>query len=396
MKPHLSLCLLAALVAGAAHVPAAASEPAAAARAQLPAMVEWRRDFHRHPELGGHEVRTAATVAAELRALGLQPRTGIARTGVVAVLKGARPGPRIALRADMDALPVEEATGLPFASTVRSTYRGQPVGVMHACGHDLHVAILLGVARALVERQQTLAGEVMFVFQPSEEGPDEPGASFGARLMLDEGAWKDFPPAAGFGLHVWSALQVGQVGFRSGPLLASADEWALTVRGRQTHGSRPWDGVDPITVGAQILLGTQSMIARQVNIASTPVVLTAGQFNAGVRFNIIPDEAKLVGTLRTFDPRVREDVVARFERIARDYAHAAGATAELEVVNNAPATINDPQLARRVLASLQAAAGAGNVVEMPLQTIAEDFSQFANEVPGAFFLVGTTPAGQEP
>jgi len=397
MKSLVLHCLLVALLGMA--LPAAAADASVvetAARAQYPAMVQWRRDFHRHPELGGHETRTAAAIARELRALGLELRTGIARTGVAAVLRGGRPGPRIALRADMDALPVEEASGLPFASTVRSTYRGQPVGVMHACGHDLHVAILLGVARALAERRQELAGEVMFVFQPSEEGPDEPGAPFGARLMLDEGVWKDYRPQAVFGLHVWSGLQVGQVGFRSGPLLASADEWALTVRGRQTHGSRPWDGVDPITVGAQILLGTQSMIARQVNIASTPVVLTAGQFNAGVRFNIIPDEAKLVGTLRTFDPRVREDVVARFERIARDYAHAAGATAELEVVNNAPATINDPQLARRVLASLQAAAGADNVVEMPLQTIAEDFSQFANEVPGAFFLVGTTPAGQDP
>jgi len=399
MKPSILPGLLAALLGMA--LPASAAESAttsaiAAARAQYPAMVEWRRDFHHHPELGGHEARTAAAIARELRALGLEPRTGIARTGVAAVLRGGKPGPRIALRADMDALPVEEATGLPFASTARSTYRGQPVGVMHACGHDLHVAILLGVARALAERRQELAGEVMFVFQPSEEGPDEPGARFGARLMLDEGVWKDFRPEAVFGLHVWSALQVGQVGFRSGPLLASADEWALTVRGRQTHGSRPWDGVDPITVAAQILLGTQSMIARQVNIASTPVVLTAGQFNAGVRFNIIPDEAKLVGTLRTFDPAVREDVIARFGRIASDYAHAAGATAKLEVVNTAPATINEPQLARRVLASLQAAAGAENVVEMPLQTIAEDFSQFANEVPGAFFLVGTTPAGQDP
>lgn len=377
-------------------IAAAAQAPAEAARAQQAAMVDWRRDLHRHPELGGYETRTAGVIARELRALGLEPRTGIARTGVAAVLKGALPGPRIALRADMDALPVKEETGLPFASTMTSTYRGQPVGVMHACGHDMHVAILLGVARALAARRDTLPGEVMFVFQPSEEGPDEPGAPFGARLMLDEGVWKDFRPDAVFGLHVWSGLETGQVGFRSGPLLASADEWSLTVHGRQTHGSRPWDGVDPITIGAQILLGTQSLVARQVNIASTPVVLTAGQFNAGVRFNIIPEQAQLVGTLRTFDPVVREDVIARFERIARDYAHAAGGSAELKVVNNAPATINDPALARRVLPSLQAAVGADRVVEMPLQTIAEDFSQFANEVPGAYFLVGTTPAGQDP
>ncbi|WP_037082442.1 amidohydrolase [Pseudoxanthomonas sp. J35] len=395
MTISLRACVLLSLLLPAQGAMAVETAAEAAAR-QQPAMVEWRRDFHRHPELGGHETRTAETVARELRAMGLEPRTGIARTGVVAVLRGALPGPRIALRADMDALPVKEETGLPFASTATSSYRGQPVGVMHACGHDLHMAILLGVARALVERRDSLRGEVMFVFQPSEEGPDEPGAPFGARLMLDEGVWKDFRPEAVFGLHVWSSLQVGQVGFRSGPLLASADEWTLRIRGRQTHGSRPWDGVDPITIGAQVLLGTQSMIARQVNIASTPVVLTAGQFNSGVRFNIIPDEAVLVGTLRTFDPEVREDVVARFRRIADGYAQAAGGSAELSVASNAPATINDPALARRVLPSLQAAVGAGNVVEMPLQTIAEDFAQFANEVPGAYFLVGTTPAGQDP
>ncbi|HBK47727.1 MAG TPA: amidohydrolase [Xanthomonadaceae bacterium] len=366
------------------------------ADASLAQMTEWRRDLHRHPELGGQETRTAGRVADQLRRLGLKPRTGLAHTGVVAVLKGGKPGPRIAIRADMDGLPVKEETGLSFASTATARYRGQPVGVMHACGHDMHVAILLGVAQALVARKDSLPGEVMFVFQPSEEGPSEPGAPFGAKMMLDEGVWNEFKPDAVFGLHVWSGLQTGQVGFRSGPLLASADEWTLTVRGRQTHGSRPWDGVDPITVGAQVLLGTQSMIARQVNIASTPVVLTAGQFNSGVRFNIIPDEATLVGTLRTFDPAVREDVIRRFERIAGDYAHAAGASATLRVDANAPATINEPALARRVLPSLQAAVGADNVVEMPLQTIAEDFSQFANVAPGAYFLVGTTPAGQDP
>ncbi len=359
-------------------------------------MSTWRRDLHEHPELGGKETRTAQLIADQLRKLGLTPRTGLAHTGVVAVLKGGRPGPRIALRADMDGLPVKEETGLPFASTATTSYRGQPVGVMHACGHDMHMAILLGVAKALVARKDTLPGEVMFVFQPSEEGPSEPGAPFGAKMMLDQGVWRDFKPEAVFGLHVWAGLPTGQIGFRSGPALASADEWTLTVRGRQTHGSRPWDGVDPITLGAQILLGTQSVIARQVNIAATPVVLTAGQFNAGVRFNIIPDEATLVGTLRTFDPAVREDVIARFRRTAEDFAHAGGGSAELQVISNAPATINDPALARRVAPSLQRAVGADNVVEMPMQTVAEDFSQFANVVPGAYFFVGTTAAGKDP
>ena len=372
-----------------------ATATAALQRAQ-PQIVEWRRDLHQHPELGNHEVRTAQVVADHLRSLGLEPRTGIAHTGVTAILKGGKPGPRIALRADMDALPVTEQTGLPFASKVTSEYRGQPVGVMHACGHDAHVAMLLGVASALVAAKEELPGEVMFVFQPSEEGPPNAGEEFGAALMLKQGIFDDFKPQAVFGLHVWAGLPVGQVGTRSGALMASADEWTLTVRGKQTHGSRPWDGVDPITLGAQILLGTQSIIARQVNIAATPVVLTAGVFHSGVRFNIIPDEDKLVGTLRTFDPLVREDVIARFRRTAEDFAHAGGGSAELQVVNNAPATINDPALAQRMRASLETAAGTGNVVEMPLVTVAEDFSQYTRDVPGFFFFVGSTAAGTDP
>ena len=375
---------------------AAESTAVAALEQAQPKLVQWRRDLHQHPELGEQETRTAKLVADHLRALGLTVRTGVGKTGVVAVLKGAKPGPRIALRADMDALPVTEQTGLPFASTVKAEYRGQPVGVMHACGHDAHVAILMGVAQALVAAKDALAGEVMFVFQPAEEGPPVAGEVFGAALMLQEGVFKDFTPDAVFGLHVWAGLPVGSVGYRSGPLMAAADEWSLTVRGKQTHGSRPWDGVDPITLGAQILLGTQSMIARQVNIATSPVVLTAGQFQAGVRFNIIPDEAKLVGTLRTFDPAVREDVIARFRRIATDYAHASEGTAELQVVNNAPATINQPALTQRARPSLEKAVGAANVVEMPLVTVAEDFSQFANTVPGFYFFVGSTSKGIDP
>ncbi|MCD9027848.1 amidohydrolase [Luteimonas sp. BDR2-5] len=397
MRPAPLLATLLLPLSIALTMPALADDdPAATTRALQPKAVEWRRDLHAHPELGNRETRTAQIVADHLRSLGLEPRTGIGPTGVTALLKGARPGPRIALRADMDALPVTEQTGLPFASTVTADYRGQPVGVMHACGHDMHVAILMGVAEALAGMRDELAGEVLFVFQPAEEGPPEPGEVFGARRMLDEGVFDGGMPDAILGLHVWAGLHTGQIGFRSGPTLASADEWSLTVTGRQTHGSRPWDGVDPITVGAQILLATQSMLARQVNIVNTPVVLTAGQFQSGVRFNIIPDDARLVGTLRTYDADVREDVIARFERIATDYAHAAGATATLDVVNNAPATINDPELARRVLPSLQAAVGEANVVEMPMQTIAEDFSQFANLVPGAYFFIGTTPEGQDP
>jgi len=386
--------LLGLSVAVSAH-----AQDSAAAKELLrlqPSIVEWRRDIHEHPELGTHEVRTAKLVADQLRALGLQPRTGIAQTGVTAILKGGKPGPRIAIRADMDALPVTEQTGLPFASKVTGEYRGQPVGVMHACGHDAHVAMLLGVASALVAVKDELPGEVMFVFQPAEEGPPNAGEEFGAALMLKQGLFAEFKPQAVFGLHVWAGLPVGKVGTRSGALMASADEWTLTVHGKQTHGSRPWDGVDPITLGAQILLGTQSIIARQVNIAATPVVLTAGQFQSGVRFNIIPDQAKLVGTLRTFDPVVREDVIARFRRTAEDFAHAGGGSAELQVVNNAPATINDPALAQSARASLEAAVGADNVVEMPLVTVAEDFSQYATAAPTFFFFVGSTGKGIDP
>ncbi|NLB13350.1 MAG: amidohydrolase [Gammaproteobacteria bacterium] len=357
-------------------------------------VIEWRRDLHQHPELGNHEVRTAQIVAEHLRALGLPPKTGIAHTGVTAVLKGGKPGPRIALRADMDALPVTEQTGLAFASTVKSEYRGQPVGVMHACGHDMHVAILMGVAQALVARRDELAGEVMFVFQPAEEGPPLPGESAGARLMLEQGVFDDFTPDAVMGLHVWSRLHVGQLGVRSGPFMASADEWMLKIRGQQTHGSQPWAGVDPITVAAQVLLGAQSIIARQIDITAHPVVLTAGQIQSGTRFNIIPDEATMVGTLRTFDMDVSEDVIRRFRSTAEHFAAASGASAELSVDMNAPVTRNDPALTQRLRPSLEKVAGAGNVVEVPRYTIAEDFSQSANVAPGLYFFVGTTPPGQ--
>ena len=392
--PRPTLALLALAFFPVLALAQSAPDIDAAARDVQASVVEWRRDLHQHPELGNHEVRTAQVVADHLRALGLEPRTGIGPTGVVAVLKGSRPGPRIALRADMDALPVTEATGLPFASTVKSEYRGQPVGVMHACGHDMHVAILMGVAEALVAMRDELPGEVMFVFQPAEEGPPVAGEVAGAKRMLDEGIWNDFKPDAVLGLHVWSRLHAGQLGVRAGPFMASADEWTLTIRGRQTHGSQPWAGVDPITVAAQVLLGAQSIIARQVDITAHPVVLTAGQIQAGTRFNIIPDEATMVGTLRTFDPDVREDVIERFRATAEHFAAASGATATLEVAGNAPSTSNDPALLQRLRPSLEKAAGANNLVEVPRYTIAEDFSQFANVVPGLYFFVGTTPRGQ--
>lgn len=352
-------------------------------------VVEWRRDIHQHPELGNREFRTSAKVAEHLQALGLEVRTGVAHTGVIGLLRGGRPGPRVALRADMDALPVTEATGLPFASTVTTEYNGQTTGVMHACGHDAHVAILMGVAQALASVREELPGEVLFLFQPAEEGPP-PGETGGARQMLAEGAFDGTLPEAVFGLHVWAQLPVGTIGFKGGPMMASADRWVLKVRGKQTHASRPWGGVDPITIAAQALIASQSIIARQIDISSSPVVLTAGAVRGGIRFNIIPDTAEMEGTLRTFDMDVRADVIARFERTAKAIAEAAGGEAELIVENTAPVTANELALTQRVRPWLRELMGSDNVKEMPLQTVAEDFSEFANRVPGFLFFVGST------
>ena len=389
----LALALLALLPASARAQSPDVQRLAAAVETKVQA---WRRDLHQHPELGNQEIRTAAKVAEHLRSLGLEVRTGIGPTGVSAVLRGGKPGPRIALRADMDALPVTEETGLPFASTVKSEYRGAPVGVMHACGHDAHVAILMGVAEALASVREELSGEVMFVFQPAEEGPPTVGEVFGAARMINEGLFADFEPEAIYGLHVWATLPVGIVGTRIGPVMAAADEWTLRIDGRQTHGSRPWDGIDPITVAAQVQLGWQSILARQVDITASPVVLTTGAINGGVRFNIVPDRVDMTGTLRTFDPAMRADVIARMGATANGFAQASGATATLRVVNNAPVTANDVGLAPSGLASLRTALGAGKVVEMPLLTVAEDFSQYATVAPTFFYFVGSTSPGLDP
>jgi amidohydrolase len=358
-------------------------------------VIEWRRDIHQHPELGNREVRTAALVAGHLRELGMEVRTGIAHTGVTGLLRGGRPGPRIALRADMDALPVTEQVDLPFASKVTAEYAGQTTGVMHACGHDAHVAILMGVAQALAATRDSLAGEVLFIFQPAEEGPP-PGEEGGASLMLEEGVFDEVLPEAVFGLHVWASLPVGTLGYRSGPMMASADRWVLRIQGTQTHGSRPWGGVDPISIAAQVLVASHGIIARQIDISTSPVVLTAGSIHGGIRFNIIPDAVELEGTLRTFDMAVRADVIERFGRTATAIAEAAGGAATLEVVNTAPVNANDPALTREVLPLLHALVGEEQVREMALMTVAEDFSEFANRTPGFFFFVGSTPRDRDP
>lgn len=369
---------------------AAPTQPDPLAQSVRDPVIAWRRDIHQHPELGNREFRTAALVAEHLQALGMEVKTGIAHTGVTGLLRGGKPGPRIALRADMDALPVTERVDLPFASKVTTEYAGQSTGVMHACGHDAHVAILMGVAQALASLREELAGEVLFVFQPAEEGPPPPEDG-GAKMMLAEGLFEPVAPVAIYGLHVWATLPVGSLGYRSGPMMASADRWVLSVRGRQTHGSRPWTGVDPISIAAQALSASHAIIARQIDIASSPVVLTAGRIQGGIRFNIIPDTTEMEGTLRTFDMDVREDVIQRFGRTASAIAEAAGGSAELMVVQNAPVTVNDPALTAASLPVLAGVVGSGRIVELGLMTVAEDFGAYAQRVPGFLFFVGSSP-----
>lgn len=380
--------------------PAAAQtrpEVDAAAKRLKNDVVAWRRDFHQHPELSNREERTAAKVAAHLRKLGLKPQTGIAHHGVVAIIEGGKPGPKIALRADMDALPVTEKTDEPFASKVTTQFNGQTTGVMHACGHDAHTAILMGVADALVAMKSELPGQVMLIFQPAEEGAPPPEEG-GAPLMLKEGLFKDFKPDAVFGLHVFSTLPAGMIGYRKGPLMAASDFFSVEVTGRQTHGSRPWGGIDPIVASAAVIDNLQSVISRRTDIAALPAVLTIGSIHGGIRNNIIPDDVKMLGTLRTFDDGQRKRIVADMRNVIESVAHAHGAKGELQIGEEAgnPVTYNDPALTTRALPSLQAVAGADKVVEMPLITGAEDFSLYAKEVPSLFFFVGSTAPGIDP
>ncbi len=359
-------------------------------------VLAWRRDIHQFPELGNREFRTSKLVAEHLKKLGMIVKTGMAHTGVVAILKGDKPGPRIAIRADMDALPVTERNALPFASKQTTEFRGEIVGVMHACGHDSHTAMLMGVAEAMVAMKRNLKGEVMFIFQPAEEGPPD-GETGGASAMLAEGLFKDFQPEAIFGLHVWSALNAGQIGYRSGPAMAASDRFRIVVKGRQTHGSRPWGGVDPIVAAANIVSTAQSIVSRRMDISKLPVVVSFGAIKGGIRYNIIPDEVELIGTIRTFDEGMRQKVFTELKSISEHVAAAHGATVVNEVPDTKgnPATVNNPDLTTRSLPSLITAAGADNVVNMSLVMGAEDFSYYASEIPGFFFFVGATPQGQD-
>ncbi|MEO6065439.1 MAG: amidohydrolase [Lysobacterales bacterium] len=393
----LAAAIFLACSVGIAAQPAIDTTVDAAAKSLQPKVLAWRRDIHEHPELGNRETRTAAKVAAHLKALGLEDiRTGVAHTGVTAVLRGGKPGKRIALRADMDALPVTETGDVPFASRATAQFRGESVGVMHACGHDSHTAILMGVAEALAAQRADLPGEVLFVFQPAEEGPPE-GEEGGAALMLKQGVFRDFKPDAVFGLHVMSTLNAGKIGYRSGPMMAASDRFEFAVIGRQTHGSRPWGGVDPIVAAAEIIGSAQHIVSRRTDISRLPAVVTFGAIKGGIRYNIIPDRVELVGTIRTFDEKVRKAIHADLLSVANHVAAAHGATIEGKIPadEGSPVTANDPALTARMLPSLKRAAGAENVLEIPLTMGAEDFSLYALEVPGLFFFVGATPAGQD-
>ena len=399
MRQLLLPALLASLLAPVASAQDVEQRPEvqAAAERLRDDVIQLRRHFHQHPELSNREEQTAARVAEHLRGLGLEPRTGIAHHGVVAIIEGGLPGPDIALRADMDALPVTEQTGLPFASEVTTTFNGQQTGVMHACGHDAHTGILLGVADALVAMKDTLPGRVMLVFQPAEEGAPE-GEEGGASYMLEEGLFDDFKPEAMFGLHVFSSLPVGTIAVRQGPLMAASDKFSITVTGVQTHGSRPWGGVDPIVAAADLIGSAQTVVSRRSDIANQPAVVSFGSIQGGIRYNIIPDKVELVGTIRTFDEGMREKIHADLRNVAEHVAAAHGATADARVPDSTgnPVTVNDPALTGRMLPSLRAAAGADKVIEPPLQMGAEDFAYYAREVPSMFFFVGATAPGIDP
>lgn len=359
-----------------------------------PKVIDWRRHLHENPELSNREFETAKTVAKHLKQLGIEVEEGIAFTGVAGLLKGGKPGPTVMLRADMDALPVTEQNDLPFKSTKTTEYRGVKTGVMHACGHDTHVAMLMGAAEVLSRYKENLAGNVLFVFQPAEEGAP-PGEEGGAELMLKQGLFKKYKPDVAFGLHITSSMYTGQIGYRSGPLMASADRFEIEVSGKQSHGSRPWQGVDPIVTAAQIINGVQTIVSRQVNITKEPAVVSFGKISGGVRNNIIPDKVNLVGTIRNFDMGIRSQIFEKIKTTAEHIAISQGATAKVEIFEGYPVTVNHPELTEQMLPTVKRSAGKENVKEMSKITGAEDFSFYALEIPGMFMFLGGTPAGTD-
>ena len=356
-------------------------------------VIEWRHDIHENPELGNREFRTAKKVADHLTSLGMDVETGIAHTGVVGLLTGDLPGPTIAIRADMDALPVVEKTGLPYASKIKTTYMGNEVGVMHACGHDAHVAILMGVAEFFSKNKDQLKGSIMFIFQPAEEGPPE-GENGGAKMMLEEGIFERYNPEVIFGLHVSNAPH-GYVGFAPGPAMAAASAWRVTIKGVQSHGSRPWEGIDPIMASSQFINQINTIVSRRVNIVGNPAVVSVGMIEAGTRNNIIPEEATMMGTIRTFDPELRKEIYNDILKIAEGVETATGATVrvEFDVGGFYPVTYNNIPLGERMKRSLIEATN-GNFAEITRRTGAEDFSYFSQEIPGLYIFLGVNDPGK--
>ncbi len=401
----IGFCVLAALVPTMA--PASNAGGQAAAGGSLDAKIDrlatemesqavaWRRDIHQHPELSNREVRTAGIVADHLRRLGLEVRTQVAHTGVVGVLRGGKPGPVVALRADMDALPVTEVLDLLFASKVKAEYHGREVGVMHACGHDVHTAVLMAVAQALAQVREELPGTVKFLFQPAEEGAPQ-GEQGGAKLMIQEGALENPKPQVIFGLHVSPNYAAGEIAYRSGATMANEDSLRIVVHGRQTHGAVPWGGTDPVVIAAQIVLGLQTIISRQVDLPLAPAVITIGSLHGGVRSNIIPDEVEMVGTIRTFESQMRDDIFDRVRKTAALIAQSGGAGADVTIDPGYPVTFNDPNLTARMVPVLETVAGKGRAVVMPPSTGAEDFSYYQQQIPGLYFFIGVTPCSADP
>ena len=357
--------------------------------------IAWRRDIHEHPELGNRETRTAKLVADHLKKLGLEVKEGVAKTGVVAILKGGKPGPCIALRADMDALPIIETPNVPFASKQKATYNGQEVGVMHACGHDAHVAMLMSVAEILSGMKNDIKGTIKFIFQPAEEGPPE-GEEGGAPLMVKEGVMDNPKVDVIFGLHIESDIEVGRIEYKPGAFMASSDWFHIVVKGKGSHGSQPWKGIDPIQIAAQIIEGLQSIVSRQMELTKAPVVITVGKINGGVRNNIIPEECTLDGTIRTLDNAMQKIVHEKIKWTVSKIAEASGATAETTIDTKTLVTYNDPDLVKKMIPSLQSAAGINNVKERVWVTGAEDFSYYATKAPAFFFYLGGMPKGKDP
>jgi amidohydrolase len=394
--------LLTIVGAGLLALPATAQDAKLLAKANAMAdktekkVIEWRRDFHEHPELGNRETKTAEKIAAELKRLGIEVETGIAHTGVVGVLKGGKPGPVVALRADMDGLPVTERANLPYASKAKSTYNGQEVGVMHACGHDTHVAMLLGAAEVLAGMKKELPGTVKFIFQPAEEGAPA-GEKGGASLMVEEGVLSKGPkPEVIFGLHINSQTEVGKLKYRPGGIMASADLLKIKVKGKQVHGASPWAGVDPIVASAQIINGLQTIVSRQLDLTEDAAVVTIGSIHGGVRNNIIPEEVLLEGTIRSLNPEMQKQIHEKIKLTATKIAESTGATAEVTIAEMAPVTFNDANLTQKMLPTLQTIAGKDNVLLMNAMTGAEDFAYYQQKIPGLFVFVGGMKKGQDP